>query len=171
MRNLIFLCFSITLTLLLVACNKEKHSKIPTPTILTYEAIGYYCNMTIIDHYGPKGQIHLNKQSETIWFASVRDTIAFTLLPEESKDIAVIYVSDMSSINSWNAINNIEWIDAKNAFYVIGSSKFGGMDTPETIPFSAEENAKNFIREYGGKIVNFSDIPKRYVLGIVRDDN
>jgi copper chaperone NosL len=155
---------------LFTACSEEEYSVIPNPSILTNEATGYYCNMTITDHEGPKGQIHLNNTSKTIWFSSVRDTIAFTLLPEEPKDIEVIYVSDMSALNSWENSDNITWINAKKAFYVINSSKLNGMGVAEVIPFKSKRNAAIFIKKYGGNIIDFYNIPKNYVLEIDMND-
>jgi hypothetical protein len=51
----------------------------------------------VLDHPGPNGQIFIKGQAEPVWFASVRDTVAFTLLPEEPKDVTAIYVNDMAS--------------------------------------------------------------------------
>jgi len=168
-KKITFSFFSI-LFLLLIACSEEEYSQKRKPSILTNKEIGYYCNMTVINHKGPKGQIHLKNNTKTIWFSSVRDTIAFTLLPEEPKDIEVIYVSDMSTLNSWEDTNNITWINAKNAFYVIGSSKLGGMGVSEVIPFKTKTNADLFVKQHGGNIINFDNIPKNYVLEIDKND-
>ncbi|MDT8453330.1 MAG: nitrous oxide reductase accessory protein NosL, partial [Gammaproteobacteria bacterium] len=86
----------LMLALLLSACDKTPEVEAPPPQPLTREASGYYCLMTVVNHSGPKGQIILNDQPEAIWFTSVRDTIAFTLSPEEPKNIAAIYVNDMT---------------------------------------------------------------------------
>ena len=59
------------------------------------DAVGYYCSMIVVDHGGPKAQIYLDAEAKPIWFSSVRDAIAFTLLPDEPKAIAAIYVNDM----------------------------------------------------------------------------
>ena len=87
--------------LVLNACGgPDQEATVPAPGELTREAIGYYCNMIVVDHLGPKGQVFIGGRDEPIWFTSVRDTIAFTMLPEEPKNIAAIYVNDMGRA-SW----------------------------------------------------------------------
>lgn len=170
MRSILSIFLTLTLTIGLSACGEDKKAEMPPPVQLTQEAIGYYCNMTVVDHHGPKGQIQLNGKLAPIWFSSARDTIAFTLLPEESKDIAAIYVTDMSKADSWENPESSVWIDAKTAHYVIGSSKRGGMGAPEPVPFSSRETAKAFAHVHGGEIVAFSDIPEDSILGMVEID-
>jgi copper chaperone NosL len=155
------------LTVALSACSEEKPAELPPPVALTYEAIGYYCNMTVTDHPGPKGQIRLKSQDIPVWFSSVRDTIAFTRLPEEAKDILVVYVTDMSKAESWENPESGGWIEAGSALFVTGSSRKGGMGAPEPVPFSSKEAATEFANQYGGEIVSLSDIPDSSILGPV----
>ena len=96
-------------------------------------AIGYYCKMIVQDHQGPKGQIFLSGSAEPIWFSSVRDTLAFTRLPEEPKNVAAIYVSDMGRA-SWTSPEAGTWIAAEQAWCVIGSERQGGMGAPRPCP-------------------------------------
>ena len=154
--------------LLFPGCGEDQKAEAPLPRELTREATGYYCNMIVQDHPGPKGQIFLSDKPDPIWFSSVRDTIAFTLLPEEAKNIAAIYVNDMSRAN-WDAPEAGTWIAGENAWYVIGSDRRGGMGAPETVPFSERAAAEAFVASHGGKIVAFADIPADAVLGEVPD--
>jgi copper chaperone NosL len=149
--------------LVLSACEKNIPVEIPQAHSLTREANGYYCLMTVVYHKGPKGQIILN-DSKVLWFTSVRDTIAFTLSPEEPKNIAVVYVNDMSN-SAWDNPGADNWIEAKNAWYVLGSNRVGGMDAPETVPFGSKKSAADFATKYGGKVYIFSEIPKQYITG------
>jgi copper chaperone NosL len=137
----------------------------PDPFTLDAQAIGRYCGMNVLEHDGPKGQIILTRIPEPIWFSSARDAVAFTMLPDEPKNIAAIYVSDMATATSWEQPGADNWIDAKNAFFVLGSRQRGGMGTSETVPFSTEEAARAFAATNGGKVVRFDDIPLDYVLG------
>ena len=100
------LALALCVTHALVGC-KEDAAK-PAPRTLTDAAIGHYCGMMLTEHDGPKGQILLKGQDEPVWFSSARDTVAFTLLPEESKDIAAIYVSDMGAA----VTGQIHYVDA-----------------------------------------------------------
>ena len=146
---------------LLIACDKTQPVEVPTAQTLTREASGYYCLMTVLNHNGPKGQIILSDKDQALWFTSVRDTIAFTLSPEEPKNIAAIYVNDMSNAN-WDNPGVDNWIDAKKAWYVTGSNRSGGMGAPEAIPFSTKQNAETFAAEQGGDVYDFESLPKEY---------
>jgi copper chaperone NosL len=151
------------LTLVLSACGEDETAR-PEAQALTREAIGYYCNMIVADHLGPKGQVILKSQAEPLWFASVRDAIAFTLLPGEPKDIAAIYVNDMARA-TWDAPEPDTWIDARAAWYVIDSTRRGGMGAPEAVPFSDLAAAELFAAEFGGHLAPFEDIPEDFILG------
>ncbi|MCG5480841.1 MAG: nitrous oxide reductase accessory protein NosL [Ensifer alkalisoli] len=152
-------------SLLLAGCEKEEVATMPAPYSLTADAMGHYCGMNVLEHPGPKGQVILEDIPEPIWFSSARDTIAFTMLPEEPKDIAAIYVSDMGAAPSWEEPGAENWIDARKAFYVIGSKVRGGMGAEEAVPFSDEGAARDFAATNGGEVVEFADVPKEYVLG------
>lgn len=135
----------------------------PDANTLTRDANGYYCLMTVEYHKGPKGQIILS-DNKVLWFTSVRDTIAFTLSPEEPKNIAAIYVNDMSKAE-WDNPGADNWIDAKKAWYVLGSNKTGGMDAPEAVPFGNKVSAQQFAKDNGGKVKFYDVIPKEYITG------
>jgi copper chaperone NosL len=120
--------------------------------------------MNVLEHAGPKGQIILASRTDPIWFSSARDAIAFTMLPEEPKDIRAIYVSDMAKAPSWEDPGANNWIDARQALFVIGSRVKGGMGAPETVPFSSRAAADKFAGENGGQVVTFDDVPRDYVL-------
>ena len=156
--------------LAVAGCNAEEQAQPPTPFALTEDAIGRYCGMNVLEHPGPKGQILLGQIPEPIWFSSARDAVAFTMMPDEPKTIAAIYVSDMGSAASWDAPGAENWVEARAAFFVIDSSRRGGMGAMETIPFSSESSAQSFADANGGKVVRFADIPPDYVLGSAGDD-
>ncbi len=152
-------------SLLLAGCQKEQQAEMPPPFSLTAEAMGRYCGMNVLEHAGPKGQIILQQIPEAIWFSSARDTVAFTMLPDEPKEIAAIYVSDMGKAASWEKPGAENWVDARKAFFVIGSSLRGGMGAEEAVPFSEEAAAREFVGKNGGEVVKFNDLPENYILG------
>ncbi|MHB0950895.1 MAG: nitrous oxide reductase accessory protein NosL [Allorhizobium sp.] len=156
---------ALAASLLLSACSGEEEAAMPPPFPLTEEAMGRYCGMNVLEHAGPKGQIILQHIPEAIWFSSARDTIAFSMLPEEPRDIAAIYVSDMSNAPTWDEPGAENWIDARKAFFVIESAQRGGMGTEEAVPFSSEADARAFSEKHGGRLVRFDDMPKDYILG------
>ncbi|MFH1553985.1 MAG: copper resistance protein CopZ [Rhizobiales bacterium 17-65-6] len=163
--KLAVLASALAAALLLAACNRDEPASMPAPFALTQEAMGHYCGMNLLEHPGPKGQIILKDIPAPIWFSSVRDAVSFTLLPEEPKDIAAIYVSDMGQAPSWDKPGGENWIDARTAFYVIGSALRGGMGAAEAVPFATQEAARQFAGKHGGQVVGFADIPADYVLG------
>ena len=153
---------TLLLAFLLVACDKQPIVEVPPAQKLTREANGYYCLMTVVNHTGPKGQIILTNK-KVLWFTSVRDTISFTLSPEEPKNIVAIYVNDMTDAN-WDNPGADNWVNAHNAWYVLGSDRSGGMGAPEAVPFSTKEKAELFIVKHGGTVHTFDVIPKEYIL-------
>lgn len=160
-RNVRLLCAALAL-LALAACREETEPS--AAHALTDDAIGRYCGMMLTEHEGPKGQILLEGVDDPVWFTSARDAIAFTLLPEEPKDIAAIYVSDMGAAPSWADPGADNWTDAKAASFVIGSAAEGGMGGAEAVPFADPAKAAVFAAEHGGRVVAFDAIPPDYVL-------
>ena len=115
----------VVLVLALAGCNDKKTAEAAAPHELTASAIGNYCGMNVLEHPGPKGQIILASRIQPVWFSSARDTLAFTMLPEEPKDIRAIYVSDMAKAPSWEEPGANNWVDAKQALFVVGQPDQG----------------------------------------------
>lgn len=160
------LLFGPLFLVLLAGCSPdEKKGSVIAPFALTESAMGRYCGMNVLEHPGPKGQIILEPANEVVWFSSARDTLAFTMLPEEPKGIAAIYVSDMAKAPSWERPGAENWVDAHQAFFVIESAAVGGMGAQEAVPFSRREAAESFVAEKGGRIVTFEEVPQAYILG------
>lgn len=155
----------LVFAMLMVACEKNQPVVVPPPQTLTSEASGYYCLMTVLNHSGPKAQIILDNKQPALWFTSVRDMIAFTQSAEEPKNIAAMYVNDMSNAD-WENPGVDNWIDARKAWYVIGSKRSGGMGAPEAVPFASEESALRFVSEQGGKVYSFAAIPVEAILTV-----
>lgn len=162
LRNLMA---GLLLAATLTACGEQESVEAPPPVEVVGEVTGYYCGMLLVEHGGPKGQIHLKSRDEPVWFSSVRDTVAFTLLEEEPKDIVAIYVNDMGRATSWEQPEPGTWIEAGAAWFVVESRRMGGMGLPEAVPFGTEAAAEAFAAENGGRVVRLADISEDYVLG------
>ena len=156
--------FTLFLPLLLLSACIDDEVPLPVPRALTVDAVGFYCNMTVKDHPGPKGQIHQADSEKPLWFSSVRDAVAFTMLPDETKDIAAIYVHDMGGGRDWKHPSDDSWIEARDAWFVIHSRRRGGMGLTEAVPFAHEGEALAFTDEYGGRVVPWHEIPHDYIL-------
>jgi copper chaperone NosL len=155
----------VIVALVLVGCNQDAERSVPPPVALTSEAMGVFCGMNLLEHPGPKGQIITAGRIDPFWFTSVRDTVAFTLMPDQPRDIRAVYVSDMARAPNWDEPGTTNWIDARTAFFVIGSRRQGGMGAAEAVPFGDRSAADAFAAANGGNVVTFAQIPSAYVLG------
>lgn len=151
----------------LAACQDEV-ATLPAPVDMTAEAVGHYCQMNILEHTGPKAQIHLAGLYAPLFFSQVRDAIAYQRMPEQQYEIVAIYVSDMGDTNAtWDDPGISNWVLADEAHYVWGSTVVGGMGVPELVPFSSQATAQAFVAEHRGEVVNLADVSDEDVLSPV----
>tara|TARA_R100000988_G_scaffold82520_1_gene45643 strand:- start:153 stop:746 length:594 start_codon:yes stop_codon:yes gene_type:complete len=155
----------VTIGLLILAgCQQQTKDTMPPPVAMTEEAVGHFCQMNILEHAGPKAQIHLEGLPYPLFFSQVRDGIAYERMPEQNYKIRAIYVTDMSRAHDWENVGQENWIPATSAHYVVASAKTGGMGAPELVPFSDQDDAKNFVSRHGGQIMRLEDIDDVLVL-------
>jgi copper chaperone NosL len=163
-RAWLLIAVMLSFTLATAGCREKASEAPPPPQHLTADATGHYCGMALAEHPGPKGQIILASRTDPVWFSSARDAFAFTILAEESKDVRAIYVSDMGKAPTWDKPGDDNWVDARQAFFVVDSRKQSGMGAPETVPFSDRAAADKFAESNGGRVLSFSEVPHDYVL-------
>ncbi len=157
----------LVLVLLGLAGCREDSVEAPDPVPLTETALSHFCQMNVAEHGGPKGQIHLAGYPAPIFFAQVRDLVAYLKSPERDAEITAIYVSDMSVAPSWKFPGPENWISASEATFVVGANVAGGMGAPEIVPFADTSGAEAFIARYGGAGLALAEIPDAAVLGPV----
>jgi len=162
MKYLLLIAFS-----LLAACRDETATAPPPPMNITAESSAYFCKMSLVEMPGPKAQIFLDGIPGPLFFAQVRDGIAYLKEPEKTADILAFYVSDMARAKSWDKPGKDNWISGKTAFYVVGARVKGGMGAPEIAPFSTKAAAQDFANKKGGKVMQLDAIPDSAVLGAV----
>jgi copper chaperone NosL len=157
----------ILAALLLTACQEEKQDI--SPVELTETATGYYCQMQLLEHPGPKAQVHLEgAPGKPLFFSQVRDAIAYSRLPEQDGVILAIYVNDMGAAGAtWETPGVMNWIAADKATYAVGSGVEGGMGAPELVPFSDPDKAADFAAAKGGTVMALSDVPDSAVIAPV----
>lgn len=146
---------------------KQDAATLPSPVSLTAQAVGHYCQMDLLEHPGPKAQVHLEGLPDPLFFSQVRDAIAYQRMPEQSHAITAIYVNDMAAAPSWDQPGADNWIDAATAHYVIGSDAAGGMDAPELVPFVSASDAAAFAASRGGRVVTLAQVADADVLSAV----
>lgn len=159
--------YLIILAALAVTACKDDVAQKPDPVSLTVEAVGHYCQMDLLEHPGPKAQVHLEGLPNPLFFSQVRDAIAYQRMPEQSHAITAIYVNDMAVAPSWENPGADNWIDAATAHYVIGSDAAGGMDAPELVPFLRADDAAVFAVERGGQVLKLAEVADADVLSAV----
>ncbi|MGH1483000.1 MAG: nitrous oxide reductase accessory protein NosL [Geminicoccales bacterium] len=152
-----------TCLLLLLACEENQVAMPPPPVELTSDATGVYCSMTVSEHAGPKAQVFVSDAAVPLWFPSVRDMFAYTMLPEENQDVRAIYVSDTGATDDYAEVAEGAWIEARDAIYVLGSEIQGGMGLPEAVPFADRDQATAFAEKHGGEIVSFNEVTPDFV--------
>ncbi|HSG63037.1 MAG TPA: nitrous oxide reductase accessory protein NosL, partial [Pseudomonadales bacterium] len=80
----------------------------------------------------------------------------FILDPEYLHQVKEIYVHDMNK-SPWESPQDSYFIDARTAWYVIGSSKQGAMGAT-LASFKDKLAADTFAEQYGGQVYPFDQI-------------
>ncbi len=151
--------------LALAACQDDTAQN-TDPLALTPETVGYFCQMNLLEHEGPKAQIHLDGlPGAPLFFSQVSDLVVYLRLPEQSHTVLAVWVSDMGAPGAtWAEPGAANWTDARTAHYVVGSAMRGGMGAPEVVPFSDPAAAQAFAAENGGSVMQLDAIPDTAVI-------
>jgi copper chaperone NosL len=157
--------------LALAACKADVVQDV-SPVALNPQAAGYYCQMELLEHDGPKAQVHLaGLPAAPLFFSQVRDAVAYMRMPEQSHAILAVWVNDMGAAGAtWAKPGVSNWIKAQDAVYVVGAAVKGGMGAPELVPFSDGAAARAFATANGGVAMGFAEIPDDAVLAPVDQD-
>lgn len=139
---------------LLTACGQQAAQNTAAVEI-TRDTACSLDGMTLADYPGPKAQIHFASQPAPEYFCDLMEMFDIYLKPEQARKVTALYVQDMGR-TSWEEPKG-EWIDAKTAFYVVGSKKMGSMG-PTFGSFAKEDDAKKFVSANGGKVYKFGEI-------------
>jgi copper chaperone NosL len=155
----------------LAACKRrDATAEAPRPREVTDAATAQFCGMSVTEHSGPKAQIFIRGLPDPYWFATVRDAFAFTMLQEMPKAFSAFYVNDMARAKNWDQPEPGTWVEAHQAYFVIGSRRRSGMGTDEAIPFGVAAAARAFADANGGRVVRFAEMPRDYILTTTPED-
>jgi copper chaperone NosL len=159
---LVFLCCS-----LLPACEDVSQDN-TGPITITGESICSLDGMTLADYPGPKAQIHY-AQDEPELFCDTVEMLSIYLQSGRQRPVVAIYVHDMAR-NDWeHPVGN--WIDARSAYYVLGSKRRGSMG-PTLASFAQQADAAAFAGKEGGEVLAFDQITLDQVTldgGVLKD--
>ncbi len=101
----------------------------------------YYCSNCgkLLPKYYKTNHTHKNKQYCSLY------CLVETIGTNTPNDVSVADVK------------TLKFIDARSAFYVVGSKKRGTMSTKSKYAFSSEKDALKFQKKYKGSILNFQE--------------
>lgn len=144
---------------ILTACSPGK-AKLPPPRKVTSTTTSKLCGMFLKQYPGPESQI-IYRNGKTYFFCDTVELFEWIHLKSVAVRVPlVMYVQDMAH-NSWEHPDD-NFINAKNAYYVIGSKRMGCMG-PTFVSFSSRTAAGKFIEKYGGKIYKFNEITVKMI--------
>lgn len=151
--------------MILAGCSAQNEPAVmPDPWPITADAVGHYCAMDLIEHDGPKGQIFIRGRSDPLWFSTIRQVLAYTIMPDSPRGLDAIYVTDMGIVKNMRQPEQESWMDARKAYFVTESKLPGGMGGEDPLPFGDRAKADEFAAEYGGTVLTFDEIPEDYIL-------
>ncbi|MBV8646129.1 nitrous oxide reductase accessory protein NosL [Paludibacterium sp.] len=159
------LCFSLSLA----ACQQTPQTP-PPPHEITASTVSVLDGMSLKDYPGPKAQI-LYDQGEPDFFCDTLGMFSVYLKPEQARKVLAVYVQDMGKADWQRPAGH--WIDAKTAYYVVGSKKLGAMGQT-FVSFATAGDAQHFQQAEGGKLYRFDQITIDMATtdgGVVKDQN
>lgn len=159
---------SVGLILMSAACARQAISVAPEE--VTTSTACSMDGMMLTDFPGPKGQIHY-ANGKPDFFCDTIEMFSIYLQPEQKRPITAIYTQDMGATD-WEKPQG-HWIDAKQAYYVLGSKKTGSMG-PTLAAFAHQQDADKFAAQFGGKVLRFDQITLQMVDmsgGVVHDQD
>lgn len=117
----------------------------------------HVCGMIIDEFPGPKGEVV--EPAGVKKFCSTAEMLGWWLQPENHHGNARLYVHDMGR-SSWESPDDSHLIDAKNAFYVIGTQLKGSMGVV-LASFSQQQAAEQLAADKGGRVLRFYEIDRK----------
>ena len=150
---------SLVLLLGLAACG-EKSAPGLAPVEIDRSTACDLDGMLLADYPGPKAQIHYANQAAPTFYCDTVEMFNMLLRPEQVRAVLGAHVHDMGQAD-WQQPQG-HWIDAKTAFYVLGSKRHGSMG-PTIASFKQEADAKKFVTEYGGRVLRFDEFTPEMV--------
>lgn len=145
----------LMMCLLLTACDNPAQATYSSAAAAFHPSDEcHVCGMIINGFPGPKGEVV--ERAGVKKFCSTAEMIGWWLQPENHHSDAKLYVHDMGR-SPWTAPDDAHLIDARDAFYVVGTQLKGAMGVV-LASFSSREAAENLVAQQGGRLLRFSEI-------------
>lgn len=163
MRVVRTLSVAVMFATFLAGCSDPEEQVTEKPDPVHFESGDecHVCGMAITRFPGPKGEAITAREEKVNKFCSTRDMFSWALQPENAKRDHTLYVHDMAQTN-WEHPDDTTLIDAREAFFVVGSERTGAMG-PTLASFASEDSAVEFANEFGGEVVGFDDITMEHL--------
>lgn len=160
-RRLLCGCAAIA-TLGLAACGRKDDAAddAARPREIAAQSSCSLDGMLLADYPGPKGQIIFKGSSEVNWFCDTVELLSTLLKPEQVRPVLAAHVQDMAKADWDKPVG--QWIDARQAVYVLGSKRHGSMG-PTAASFADEAAAKTFVQQWGGRVLRYAEIKPEMV--------
>ncbi len=160
MRTVSFKALSaaVLFAVFLAGCSEseEQITEKPDPVHIESGDECHVCGMAITRFPGPKGEAITARDQAVHKFCSTRDMFSWVLQPENAKRDHTLYVHDMAQTD-WEHPDDTALIDARQAFFVVGSERTGAMG-PTLASFATEEAAQEFAMNYGGQVLSYNEV-------------
>ncbi len=149
--------FVLVLTIALLGCSEHEVEGVAQRAVAIESSDEcHLCGMLITRFPGPKGELIQQGNQQVKKFCSTRDLFAYALDPEHRASVQGIWVHDMAKV-PWEYPDDEHFVNARDAWYVINSSKLGAMG-PSLASFMDEADAKSFVESNGGEIIGFDKL-------------
>ena len=134
------------------ACSQAPHKAHPLEP--ADDTVCVLDGMALKDAAGPKAQIHYT-EGKPDFFCDLVELFDAVRAPESKRAVAAVFVQDMGKAD-WDHPQG-HWIDAKTAFYVVGSGKRGSMGATFGA-FADKGDAGAFAAREGGRVLRYDQI-------------
>jgi copper chaperone NosL len=150
----------------LAGCSEPEKQVTEKPDPVHFESGDecHVCGMAITRFPGPKGEAITAREQKVNKFCSTRDMFSWALQPENAKRDHTLYVHDMAQTD-WEHPDDTALIDAREAFFVVGSERTGAMGPT----LASETDAANFASTYGGTVLPFREVTLDHLKSVAGD--
>jgi len=153
-------CLLLFASIWLTACSDDNTStdevKVLGPVAFESGDECHVCGMIITELPGAKAQALESRSTQVHKFCSTQDMLSWWLQPENQHLKAELYVHDVAK-TPWEDPLDEHLIDARSAWYVIGSSLAGAMG-PSLVSYSDRQAAQDLVDAKGGRVLSWEQL-------------
>ncbi len=116
------------------------------------------CGMTVREQPAPRGQL-IHRDGTQLYFCSISDMLTYLTAPSPHGAAVTLFVESLDKVLDplVPATEQLPWLDAKSASYVIGVDKNMVMGRP-VLSYSSAEHAQDIATRHGGSVVTWKQL-------------